>query len=93
MNIISKTISIATWLRENALCHILGPFLKGDLVLTGRPTAHQEEPMRALHSAMLQAGMSCHVQRGTEMTNHLMGTNYCHEIVTTDSWIEVVLHA
>ena len=32
--------------------------LNGDLILNGRPRAHHEDPMRALHSPMLQYGIS-----------------------------------
>ena len=31
--------------------------LNGDLVLKGRPKAHHDDPIRARHSAMLQAGI------------------------------------
>ena len=33
------------------------PPRNGDLVLNGRPRAHQEDPIRALHSPMLQSGI------------------------------------
>ena len=51
-------MNVTTWFRVNTLCLLPDPFLKGDLVLKGRPTARQEDPIRALHSAMLQAGIN-----------------------------------
>ena len=35
----------------------LPPCRNGDLVLNGRPRAHQEVPIRALHSPTLQNGI------------------------------------
>ena len=35
----------------------LAPYLMDVLILCGRPRAHHEEPIQALHSAMLQYGI------------------------------------
>ena len=38
------------------------------LLVTGRPKAHQEDPMRALHSSVLQSGMALVLSRVKENT-------------------------
>ena len=55
MNTISMMIMVAMSVRVSTLPP--PPCRNGDLVLNGRPRAHQEDPIRALHSPILQSGI------------------------------------
>ena len=44
--------------------------LNGDLILNGRPRAHHEDPIQALHSPMLQYGISATVNLELLVTSH-----------------------
>ena len=50
-----KMIKVNIRYNVSSLFKILAPCL---MILSGRPRAHHEEPMRALHSTMLQYGIS-----------------------------------
>ena len=62
MTAISTVSMVINCLGANLVCDGPARPLNGDLVLKGRPKAHHDDPIRARHSATLQAGISGYSQ-------------------------------
>ena len=57
MKVIIMTVMIIMCLNDRSLCTPPPPCRRDDGIFNGRPIASQEEPIRALHSAMLHIGI------------------------------------
>ena len=93
MNTMSMIIMVTTSDRVSTL-NILPPPppRNGDLVLNGRPRAHQEDPIRALHSPMLQSGIG-YSKSGSFKFHTMVNliTNYPHTMLMLIVYITLIL--